>query len=324
MNKHEKIYVAGHTGLVGSALMRALHAQGYKNLIYRTVQTLDLCDQRATNEFFAQEKPAYVFLAAARVGGIKANNDFPADFIYDNIMIAANVIHAAYQHGVKKLLFLGSSCIYPRLCPQPICEEYLLTGTLEKTNEPYAIAKIAGINLCQSYNRQHGTNFISCMPTNLYGPGDNFNLETSHVVPALIAKIYNAYSTNARSVPIWGTGRAFREFLYVDDLADASLFLMQQYNASEPINVGVGYDCSIADLANLIKDIVGFRGELVFDTTKPDGTPRKLLNVDKIHALGWKAKISLEEGMQRTLEWYKMSIQNYQSHSISKQNECIS
>jgi GDP-L-fucose synthase len=324
MNKHEKIYVAGHTGLVGSALMRALHAQGYKNLLYRTVQTLDLCDQRATNEFFAQEKPAYVFLAAARVGGIKANNDFPADFIYDNIMIAANVIHAAYQHGVKKLLFLGSSCIYPRLCPQPICEEYLLTGTLEKTNEPYAIAKIAGINLCQSYNRQHGTNFISCMPTNLYGPGDNFNLETSHVVPALIAKIYNAYSTNARSVPIWGTGRALREFLYVDDLADAALFLMQQYDASEPINVGVGYDCSIADLVNLIKDVVGFQGELIFDTSKPDGTPRKLLNVDKIHALGWKAKISLEEGLQRTLEWYKMSIENYQSHSISKQNECMS
>ena len=290
MNKNEKMYVAGHTGLVGSALMRTLHAHGYKNIVHRTMETLDLRDQRATNEFFAQEKPAYVFLAAARVGGIKANNDFPAHFMYDNIMINANVIHAAYQNNVKKLLFLGSSCIYPRLCPQPICEEYLLTGPLEKTNEPYAIAKIAGINLCQSYNRQYGTRFISCMPTNLYGPEDNFDLETSHVVPALIAKIYNAFITNACSVPIWGTGRALREFLYVDDLADAALFLMQNYAASEPINV----------------------------------TPRKLLNVDKIHDLGWEAKISLKEGLQRTLEWYKVSRQNYQSSSISfNQNERI-
>lgn len=304
MNKNEKIYVAGHTGLVGSALIRALHAQGYKNIVYRTMEALDLRDQRATNEFFAQEKPAYVFLAAARVGGIKANNDFPAQFIYDNIMINANVIHAAYQHGVKKLLFLGSSCIYPRLCPQPMCEEYLLTGPLEKTNEPYAIAKIAGISLCQSYNRQYGTHFISCMPTNLYGPEDNFDLETSHVMPALIAKIYNAFITNERSVPIWGTGRALREFLYVDDLADAALFLMHNYDASELINVGVGQDCSIAQLAHLIKEIIGFKGDLVFDTTKPDGTPRKLLNVDKIQTLGWKAKVSLRDGIQQTLAWY--------------------
>ena len=326
MNKHEKIYVAGHAGLVGSALMRLLRQEGYSNVVYKTVEELDLRNQYAVNNFFAEQKPAYVFLAAARVGGIKANSDFPADFIYDNLMIAANVIHAAYQHGVKKLLFLGSSCIYPRLCPQPICEEYLLTGSLEKTNESYALAKIAGINLCQSFNRQYGTNFISCMPTNLYGPGDNFNLETSHVMPALIAKIYTAHITNARSVSIWGTGRALREFLYVDDLADAALFLMQNYASSEPINDGVGYDCSIADLAHLIKEIVGFQGDLVFDLSKPDGTPRKLLNVDKIHALGWKAKVSLSEGIEKTLAWYKstFSVHDQQSSLSAKQKQPIS
>lgn len=305
MNKHAKIYVAGHTGLVGSALVRKLKADGFTHLLCKTIDELDLCDQQAVNAFFSEQRPDYVFLAAARVGGIKANSSFPAQFIYDNLMISANVIHAAYRYGVKKLLFLGSSCIYPRNCPQPICEEYLLTGTLEKTNEPYAIAKIAGINLCQSYNKQYGTDFISCMPTNLYGPGDNFDLETSHVLPALIAKMYDAWSANAEYVTIWGTGKALREFLFVDDLADAAVFLMQHYSSSEPINVGVGRDIAIAEVAHLIKEIVGFKGKLVFDTTKPDGTPRKLLNVDKINSLGWQAQVSLEEGITRTLEWYK-------------------
>ncbi len=311
MNKNARIYIAGHTGLVGSALMRKLQTDGYHNLLYKTVDELNLCDQNAVQTFFSEHRPEYVFLAAAKVGGIKANSDFPAQFIYENLMISANIIHAAYRFGVKKLLFLGSSCIYPRNCLQPICEEYLLTGSLEKTNEPYAIAKIAGINLCQSYNKQYGTDFISCMPTNLYGPGDNFDLETSHVLPALLAKMHHAWSTDAEQVTIWGTGKALREFLFVDDLADAAVFLMQQYSSSEPINIGVGQDISIADLAYLIKEIVGFKGKLVFDTTKPDGTPQKLLNVDKLHALGWQAKISLQDGIRRTLEWYT-TIKNYE------------
>jgi len=315
MKKNEKIYVAGHTGLVGSALMRKLQGVGYHNLLYKTFDEVDLCNQNAVNKFFAEHRPEYVFLAAAKVGGIKANSDFPAQFIYENLMISANVIHAAYRFGVKKLLFLGSSCIYPRLCPQPIGEEYLLTGSLEKTNEPYALAKIAGINLCQSYNKQYGTDFISCMPTNLYGPGDNFDLETSHVLPALLAKMYHACCTNAPEVTIWGTGKALREFLFVDDLAEAAVFLMQHYSSSEPINVGVGQDISIAELAHKIKEIVGFKGELLFDTTKPDGTPRKLLNVDKLHALGWKAKVSLEDGIRKTLTWYK-TITNNQNYIL--------
>ena len=318
MNKQAKIYVAGHTGLVGSAIVRTLHAKGFHNLLYKTVEELDLRNQAAVNNFFSEHKPEYVFLAAARVGGIHANNIFPAQFIYDNLMITTNVIHAVYQHRVKKLLFLGSSCIYPRNCPQPIREEYLLTGTLEKINEPYAIAKIAGINLCQSYNREYGTNFISCMPTNLYGPGDNFDLQTSHVLPALIAKMYHAWSSNTTTVEIWGTGKALREFLFVDDLADAAVFLMQQYNDSLPINVGVGHDISIAEVAYLIKKIVGFKGDLVFNTSKPDGTPRKLLNVEKIHSLGWRARTSLEGGIRRTLEWYRLNIsEKYILHEIS-------
>lgn len=307
MNKNSKIYVAGHKGLVGSAIMRKLHIDDFTNLLYKTIDELDLRNQNAVNTFFSENRPEYVFLAAARVGGIKANNDFPAQFIYENLMISANVIHAAYRYGVQKLFFLGSSCIYPRLCPQPMREDHLLTGSLEKTNEPYAIAKIAGINLCQSYNRQYGTHFIACMPTNLYGPGDNFDLETSHVLPALIAKMYQGYINNASEVTIWGTGKALREFLFVDDLADAAVFLMKNYDSSQIINVGVGQDISIVEVAHVIKEIVGFKGNLVFDTTKPDGTPRKLLNVDKIHALGWKAKVSLQEGIARTLEWYKNS-----------------
>ncbi len=308
MDKNAKIYVAGHNGLVGSALIRALTHQGYPNIITRTSAQLDLRNQKAVEEFFAQERPDYVFLAAAKVGGINANNIFPAQFIYENLMIECNVIHAAYTHGVKKLLFLGSSCIYPKLCPQPMREEYLLTGALEATNEPYAIAKIAGLNLCKSYNRQYGTQFISCMPTNLYGPHDNFNLETSHVLPALIAKVYKAYIENDPHVIIWGSGTPRREFLFVDDLADATIFLMNNYIGNDHINIGVGYDITIAQLTQLIADIIGYKGAIILDPTKPDGTPQKLLNIDKISALGWKAQVSLREGIERTVEWY---VQNY-------------
>lgn len=304
MNKSSRIYIAGHQGLVGSALMRILTDYGYSNLITKSITELDLRNQNAVNYFFDHEQPEYIFLAAAKVGGIYANNTYPAEFIYDNIMIATNVIDAAYRYKTKKLLFLGSSCIYPRDCPQPILEEYLLTGPLEKTNDAYALAKIAGIGLCQAYNRQYGTNFISCMPTNLYGPHDNFDLATSHVMPALIAKISNAKKFQEPLVEIWGDGSPKREFLFVDDLADALIFLMQHYNETMPINIGTGQDISIAQLADLIKELVGFQGKLVFDTKKLTGTPRKVLNVDRLQALGWNSKTSLEEGITKTTEWY--------------------
>lgn len=305
MNYAAKIYVAGDTGLVGSAIIRALQKKGYTNIVTRTIQELDLRNQLAVNNFFATEKPEYVFVAAAKVGGIKANAERPASFIYDNLMIEANVIHAAYMHNVTKLLFLGSSCIYPRLCAQPIKEEYLLTGELEQTNEPYAIAKIAGIKLCESYNRQYGTNFISCMPTNLYGPHDNFDLESSHVIPALIAKMHNAKIEKLDQVILWGTGKPQREFLFVDDLTEALIFLMDNYDESIHINVGVGEDITIVELAQLIKEVVGFTGEIVFNQNHLDGTSRKLLNIDKLHALGWKAQTSLKKGLTKTYEWYQ-------------------
>lgn len=304
MNKNAKIYVAGHAGLVGSALVRRLRQGGYTNLLVAPFEDLDLRNQAAVNRFFEQEKPEYVFLAAAKVGGIFANSTFPADFLYDNAMISCNVIHASSLYGVKKLLFLGSSCIYPRVCSQPIQEKALLTGPLEPTNEPYALAKISGIKLCQAYNRQYGTSFISCMPTNLYGPFDTFNLTSSHVIPALIAKCYDAKKTGKKEVVVWGSGTPRREFLFVDDCADALLFLMKTYQGDSPINVGVGKDCSIKELAQMIKELVGFKGDLVFDMTKPDGTPRKLLDVSLIHSLGWRAETSLYDGLQKTIQWY--------------------
>ncbi|MEW6061651.1 MAG: GDP-L-fucose synthase [Bacteroidota bacterium] len=304
MKKDSKIYVAGHRGLVGSAILRLLQQQGYTNLIYRTHNELDLTDQQAVKIFFDQEQPEYVFLAAAKVGGILANNTYPADFIYVNLQIQNNVIHQSYIHGVKKLCFLGSSCIYPKLAPQPMKEEYLLTGKLEPTNEPYAIAKIAGIKMVQSYNRQYGTDYISVMPTNLYGPNDNFDLQHSHVLPALIRKFVEAKEQNAPSVVLWGTGTPRREFLYVEDMADACIFLMNTYSGSEFVNIGTGEDITILELANMIKNEVGYTGSLGFDTTKPDGTPRKLLDVSKVHSLGWRAKVSLHEGLKKTIEWY--------------------
>lgn len=304
MKKDSKIYVAGHRGLVGSAILRLLQQQGYTNLVYRTHEELDLTNQQAVKNFFDQEQPEYVFLAAAKVGGILANNTYPADFIYVNLQIQNNVIHQSYVHGVKKLCFLGSSCIYPKLAPQPMKEEYLLTGKLEPTNEPYAIAKIAGIKMVQSYNRQYGTEYISVMPTNLYGPNDNFDLQHSHVLPALIRKFVEANEKQAPSVVLWGTGTPRREFLYVDDMADACIFLMNTYSGNEFVNIGTGEDITILELANMIKNEVGYNGSLEFDTTKPDGTPQKLLDVTKIHSLGWKAKVSLVEGIKKTIEWY--------------------
>ncbi len=303
MEKNAKIYVAGHRGLVGSALMRKLAQDGYTNIITRGHKELDLRNQQTVYDFFQTEKPEYVFLAAAKVGGIQANIDAPADFFYDNLAIELNVIDAAYKNNVKKLLFLGSSCIYPRDCPQPMKEEFLMAGPLEKSNESYALAKIAGLKLCEAYNKQYKTKFISCMPTNLYGPGDNFDLRTSHVLPALLKKLYQAKINNEPSVSIWGSGNAFREFLYVDDLADACLFLMNSYDGFSTINVGVGHDLTIRQLAELIKQIVGFEGTLIFDTTKPDGTPKKLLDVSKIQSLGWHASTHLSDGIQKTLQW---------------------
>ena len=311
MDKDSKIYVAGHRGLVGSALKRKLESKGYTNLIFRTHKELDLTNQQAVNEFFKQEKPEYVFLAAAKVGGILANSTYPADFIYENLMIESNIIHAAYKYGVKKLLFLGSSCIYPKLAPQPLKEEYLLTGPLEETNEAYAVAKIAGIRLCKHYNQQYGTNFISVMPTNLYGPNDNFDLETSHVMPALIRKFHEARVNNEPEVVVWGTGKPLREFMHVDDMADACVFLMENFNADEIgefVNIGVGKDITIGELAELIKEIVGFKGEIRRDLSKPDGTPQKLLDITKLSSLGWKAKISLKDGIEQTYEWYQSQI----------------
>ncbi len=305
MEKNSKIYVAGHRGLVGSAIVRALQGQGYNNLVLKTHQELDLLDQSAVKKFFEQEKPEYVFLAAAKVGGIMANKTHPADFIYSNLAIQTNVIHNAYAHGVKKLLFLGSSCIYPKLCPQPIKEEYLLTSELEPTNKAYALAKIAGIIMCQSYNEQYGTNFISLMPTNLYGPYDNFDLKSAHVMPAMIKKFHKAKTDNEPQVVMWGTGNAKREFLHVDDLADASLFLMENYHDSAIINVGTGEDVTIKELAEKVRAVVGYEGEIIWDTTKPDGTPRKLLDVSKLHALGWKHTTPLDHGIAATYTWYK-------------------
>ena len=297
MEKNAKIYVAGHRGMVGSAIFRKLKAEGYTNLVIRNSQELDLRNQQAVADFFAAEKPDYVFLAAAKVGGIVANNTYRADFLYENLAIQNNVIHQAYLQGAKKLLFLGSSCIYPKFAPQPLKEDYLLTGLLEPTNEPYAIAKIAGIKLCDAYRDQYGCNFISVMPTNLYGYNDNYHPENSHVLPALIRKFHEAKTSGAASVIVWGTGSPLREFLFADDLADACYFLMQEYNEAGLVNIGTGHDLSIKDLALLIKEVVGFTGDLVFDTSKPDGTPRKLLDVSKLHTLGWKHRIALQEGL---------------------------
>lgn len=305
MNKAAKIYVAGHRGMVGSAIVRQLKNNGFTDILVRTSKELDLTNQQAVNQFFETEKPDYVFLAAAKVGGIHANNVYRADFLYQNLMIEANIIHAAYINKVTKLLFLGSSCIYPKMAPQPLKEEYLLTGFLEPTNEPYAIAKIAGIKLCESYRRQYNCNFISAMPTNLYGPNDNYDLNNSHVLPALIRKFHTAKTQNQAQVEIWGTGAPLREFLHVDDLAEACLFLMDNYNDELFVNVGSGTDISIKDLALLVKKIVGYEGELVFDTSKPDGTPRKLMDVSRINHLGWQHKISLEEGINKVYEEVK-------------------
>ncbi|PNY79940.1 GDP-L-fucose synthase family protein [Deinococcus koreensis] len=304
MEKTSRIYVAGHRGLVGGAILRRLQAEGYTGLITRTSRELDLRDQAAVRAFFAQERPEFVFLAAAKVGGILANSTYPAQFLYDNLMIAANVIHASHEHGVRKLLNLGSSCIYPRLAPQPLREEYLLTGPLEETNRAYAVAKIAAIELCDHYRAQYGSDFISAMPTNLYGPGDNFDLQGSHVLPALLRKMIEAKEAHAPQVEVWGSGTPLREFLYVDDLADASLFLMERVSEAGPINVGTGQDLSIRDLAQVIADAVGYTGALVFDASKPDGTPRKLMDVSRLRALGWEASTSLHDGVARTLAWY--------------------
>src|SRR6056297_2543373 len=305
MYKDSKIYLAGHRGLVGSAIMRNLKSKGYNNIVYRNSSELDLTRQNKVEQFFKKEKPDYVFLAAAQVGGIKANDKYSAEFIYDNMMIQNNVINSAYENDVKKLLFLGSSCIYPKYADQPMKEEYLLSGKLEETNEAYAIAKISGLKMCKHYNKQYGTNFISAMPTNLYGPNDNFDLETSHVLPALIRKFHEAKVNDEDEVVIWGTGKPKREFLHVDDLADALLFLMNNYDGDQFVNVGVGRDISIIELAELIKNVVGFKGEIVKDTSKPDGTPRKLLDVSKLHATGWKHSVDLREGIEKTYKWFE-------------------
>lgn len=297
MNKGSRIYIAGHRGMVGSAICRKLKAEGYYNLVFRTSMELDLRNQQAVQDFFAAEQPEYVFLAAAKVGGILANNTFRADFLYDNLIMEANIIDAAYQNKVKKLMFLGSSCIYPKLAPQPLKEEYLLTGLLEETNEPYAIAKIAGIKLCEAYRDQYQANFISVMPTNLYGPGDNYHTQHSHVLPALIRKIHDAKETGAEAVTIWGTGTPKREFLYADDLAEACLFLMLHYNEKELVNVGTGEDLEIKALAEMVMEVVGYEGRMELDLSKPDGTPRKLMDVSKLHNLGWKHKTGLKEGI---------------------------
>ncbi len=305
MNTESKIFVAGHRGMVGSAICRTLEKTGHKNLVLRSSQELDLRNQQAVETFFQIEKPEYVFLAAAKVGGIQANNTFRADFIYENLMIQNNVIHAAFLNSAKKLMFLGSSCIYPKLAPQPLKEEYLLSGYLEDTNEPYAIAKIAGIKLCESYKRQHGCNFISVMPTNLYGPNDNYNLNNSHVLPALIRKFHDALEKDLPAVEMWGTGKPMREFLHSDDMAEACLFLMQKYDGQKHVNIGTGVDLSIKDLALLIKKIVGYKGEITHDLSKPDGTPRKLMDVSFIHSLGWHHKIELDEGIRSVYDEFR-------------------
>jgi len=300
-----RIYVAGHKGLAGSAIVRRLQVDGFSNIITRSHADLELTDQQAVNLFFEKNKPEYVFLAAARVGGILANSSYPAEFIYSNLMVQNNVIDAAFRHGTKKLLFLGSSCIYPKHAPQPMKEECLLSGPLEPTNEWYAIAKIAGIKMCQAYRKQYGFNAISLMPTNLYGPGDNFDLNSSHVLPALIRKFHEARVSDSAEVVVWGTGEPRREFLHVDDLADASLFLMKNYDSGEIVNVGFGSDMTIRELADLVNDVVGFQGRIAFDSSKPDGTPRKLLDVSRLSSLGWQARIHLREGIRSAYEWYR-------------------
>jgi GDP-L-fucose synthase len=305
VEKDSKIYIAGHQGMVGSAIVRRLQADGFQNLLLQSHQALDLSNQEAVEDFFASQQPDFVFHAAARVGGILANDSYPADFIYENLSIQLHSIHAAWKNKVKKFLFLGSSCIYPRLAPQPLKEEYLLTGPLEPTNEWYAVAKIAGIKQCQAYRRQYGFNAISVMPTNLYGPGDNFDLENSHVLPALIRKFHDAKNASNKTVTVWGSGNPRREFLHVDDLADACLFLMQRYDSEEIINIGTGKDISILELAMLVKEITGFAGEITLDASKPDGTPRKLLDTSRIQNLGWQPGIALKQGIQQTYEWYK-------------------
>ena len=310
MEKNAKIYIAGHRGMVGSAIIRKLNAEGFENIIFRTSSELDLRNQQAVSDFFQKEKPDYVFLAAAKVGGILANNTYRAEFLYDNLMIQSNIINSAHKAGVTKLMFLGSSCIYPKLAPQPLKEEYLLTGELEPTNEPYAIAKIAGIKMCDAYRAQYGSNFISVMPTNLYGPNDNYDLEKSHVLPALIRKFHEAKKNKVPHVMMWGTGTPKREFLHVDDLAAACFYLMQTYNEPGLVNIGTGEDIAIKDLALTIKNIVGYEGEIKHDLEKPDGTPRKLMNVDKLSNAGWTASISLNEGIEmvydglKTKDWY--------------------
>ncbi len=305
MRQDAKIYVAGHRGMVGSALVRRLELGGYTHLLTRTRQQLNLLDQAAPREFLRRERPDYVFLAAAKVGGIQANSAYRADFIYQNLTIETNLIQAAYEAGVGGLMFLGSSCIYPRECPQPIREDYLLTGPLEYTNEPYAVAKIAGLKLCESFNRQYGTRYVCVMPTNLYGPNDNFDLETAHALPALLRKTHEAHTRGDRSVTVWGTGRPRREWLHVDDMADACVFLMEHGIGDGVFNVGTGSDVTLRELAELIRDVVGFRGELQFDPRKPDGTPRKLLDVSRLRALGWQARTPLREGIERTYRWYR-------------------
>ncbi len=304
MESNSSIYVAGHRGLVGSAIIRSLKQRGFENLITRTHAELELMDAVAVKDFFEQAKPEYVFLAAAKVGGIHANSTYPADFMRENLIVQTNVIHESWRQGVVKLLFLGSSCIYPKLCPQPIKEEYLLSGELEKTNDAYALAKIAGIKTCQSYNQQHGTHFISAMPTNLYGVNDNFHPENSHVLPALIRRFHEAKLTNVESISIWGTGTSRREFLHSNDLADAVLFLMENYDDSEIVNVGCGKDQTIKELAETIQEVVGYTGHLKFDSTRPDGTPQKILDISKINSLGWKPTISLREGLKQVYHWY--------------------
>ncbi len=299
MQINDKIYIAGHRGMVGGAILRSLRQKGFTNIIYRTSTVLDLRNQQQVDEFFEEEKPGYVFVAAAKVGGIVANNTYRADFLYDNLMMESNIIHAAYKNKVTKLMFLGSSCIYPKLAPQPLKEEYLLTGLLETTNEPYAIAKIAGIKLCEAYRDQYGCNFISVMPTNLYGTGDNYHPQNSHVLPALIRKVHKAKENNSPKVVVWGTGNPRREFMFADDLADACVYLMENYNKKEFINIGVGTDISIRELAELIKEVIGYKGSFVFDTSKPDGTPQKLMDVSRLHSLGWKHTTSLKDGIQQ-------------------------
>jgi len=310
MEKNSKVFVAGHRGMVGSSIVRKLEKEGFTDILTRTSSELDLCNQQAVNDFFAKEKPDFVFLAAAKVGGILANNIYRAEFLYNNLLIEANVIHAAYVNNVKKLLFLGSSCIYPKLAPQPMNEEYLLTGLLEPTNEPYAIAKIAGIKLCEAYRDQYGCNFIAVMPTNLYGQGDNYHLQNSHVVPALLRKFHEGKMNKAGHVEIWGSGSPFREFMYVDELADACFFLMEQYNDKLFVNAGTGEEVAIRDLAFIVKEVIGFEGEIRFDTSKPDGTPRKLMDSSLIHALGWKHKISLKDGLKLAYEHFLSEIKN--------------